>query len=173
MIYFLEESLKKETYETFHLHKYVNILQLSNVDIVSVLYVACKYLFGLSLDSLLLLYIALCILGKWQQNLSYYFQVKGLLTRLNWYKDDFKDKGRWPFFTLLILCCDSNLGLQCNLPRLGAWFKDLTGFFLWRSWDVSKRYQSFFHYRKNASIVGIRSNSERNNFLVFGTFWLP
>ena len=39
MLYFLIEK-----YETFCLHKYVNVLQLSIVDSAADLYVVCKYL---------------------------------------------------------------------------------------------------------------------------------
>ena len=42
---------------------YVNCLQLPVVDAAAVLYV-CKNLFALSLHSLFLLYLLLCILGK-------------------------------------------------------------------------------------------------------------
>ena len=70
VIYFLEESWKYETYQTFRLHKYANVLELPIVDIAAVLYVACKYLLSLSLGIPFLLYILLCILGKWQHKLN-------------------------------------------------------------------------------------------------------
>ena len=56
VIYFLKKSWKKETYGFFHLHRYVNVLQLPIVDIAAVLYVVCKYLFTLSLDNPFLLF---------------------------------------------------------------------------------------------------------------------
>ena len=52
--------------ETFHLHKYRNVLPLPVVDIVVVFYVVSKYSLSLLLDSPFLLYIILCILGKLQ-----------------------------------------------------------------------------------------------------------
>ena len=47
------------------------------------------------------------------------------------------------FFPLLILwflCCDSNLDLQSNLPRLSACLIDLTNFFLWKILDIVLEY---------------------------------
>ena len=73
-IYFLEEYWKKETYETFRLHKYANVLQLPIVDIAAVLYVVCKYLFFLLLDRPFLQSNLLCILGEWQHKLNDPFQ---------------------------------------------------------------------------------------------------
>ena len=55
---------KKETYEPFRLHKYVNVFRLPIVSTAAALYVVCKFLFALSLDSQFVLYILLCILGK-------------------------------------------------------------------------------------------------------------
>ena len=40
-----------------------------------------------------------------------------------------------PFSFSWFLCCDSNLDLQSNLPRLGSWLIDLTSFFLWKMSD--------------------------------------
>ena len=59
VIYFLEKSWKKETYKTLCLQKYVNVPQLPIIDIAIALYVVCKYLIALSLDSLFLLCILL------------------------------------------------------------------------------------------------------------------
>ena len=129
MVYFLEEPWKKETFEIFLLSKYINALQMAIVDIAAVLYVVHKYLFALSLDSPFLWYILLCILGKWQHKLMFpqlreFFKKKVLITRLNWYKDGFK---RWrgeltqflpQFLTSWFLCCDPNLYLLSDLPRL-------------------------------------------------------
>ena len=65
--------LKKEGYETFRLHKYVNVLQLQIIDIATVLYLFCKYLFTVSLGSTFVQYILLCSPGKWQHKLNYCF----------------------------------------------------------------------------------------------------
>ena len=70
---FLNNLQKRKHIKTFRLCKYVNILQLSIADIAAVLYVACKCLFALSLDSPFLLYILLYILGKWKPKLNHYF----------------------------------------------------------------------------------------------------
>ena len=50
-------------------------------------------------------------------------------------------------FTSWFLCCDSNLHIQNNLPRLGTWLIDLTSFFLSQMldnvlehWKLSKLY---------------------------------
>ena len=44
------------------------------------------------------------------------------------------------FFTSPFLRCDSNLGLQINLPRLGVWLIDLTSFFFWKMFDIVIEY---------------------------------
>ena len=41
----------------------------------SYLYIVCEYSFAFSLSSSFLLYIFLCILGKWQQKLNYCFHM--------------------------------------------------------------------------------------------------
>ena len=71
VIYFLEQSWRKEIYATFRLPKCINVLQLPIVDTAAALYVAWKYLFDLSVDSLFLLFILLCILRKWKHKLNY------------------------------------------------------------------------------------------------------
>ena len=71
VIYFLEQSWRKEIYATFRLPTYINVHQLPIVDTAAVLYVARKYLFDLSVDSLFLLFILLCILSKWKHKLNY------------------------------------------------------------------------------------------------------
>ena len=40
------------------------------------------------------------------------------------------------------MCCDSNLDLQSNLPRLGAWLIDFTSFFLWKILDIVLEYRT-------------------------------
>ena len=58
------ENIEKENTWIFRLHKYVNVPQLPIFDTVAVLHVV--YHQAISLESLFLLYIFLCILGKWQ-----------------------------------------------------------------------------------------------------------
>ena len=79
----------------------------------------------------------------WQ--LKEFFSKKVFLVCLNWYKDAFKRLGQlsqfFPqFFTLWFLCCDSNLDLQSNQQRFGAWLIDLTSFFLWKILDIVLEY---------------------------------
>ena len=44
------------------------------------------------------------------------------------------------FFTSWFLCCGSNLDLQGNLPRLGAWLISLTNFFLCKMLEIFLEY---------------------------------
>ena len=61
-------------------------------------------------------------------------------------------------FYLMIFCCDSNLDLQSNLPRLGAWVRELTSFFFWKLLDIildTGNHQSFvLLYKRNVWISG-------------------
>ena len=66
--YFFLKNLVERKHETFRLRNYLNVLQLPILDTGTVLYVVCKYLFALALDSLFLLYTVLCIPGKWHIN---------------------------------------------------------------------------------------------------------
>ena len=60
-------------------------------------------------------------------------------------KDSFKRQDQLTqffskFFTSWFLCCDSNLDLQSNIPRLGVYLIDLTSFFLWKMLNIVLEY---------------------------------